>query len=186
MGSLCFSSGLLVGSLCFSQVEWWVPCVYPNKMVGSFFFPRKRGPSEERKLMKFKCFFFAGTFWGPRCYSTNSAANRDLNNTFFLESLGGTRAGRWKTTYLEKSHHIAGSAASENSPLSEGSIVLEHVTPWVTRPRAFSQMKWFGLWLSKWTREGRGGVFELGRVNCRPLFLFVFNRNRGRKWTLPS
>ena len=111
-----------MGSLCFSKF-----LVYPSKMVGPLYFPSKMGSSEERALMKFK-WFFAGTFWGPHCYSKNSAANRDLNDTFFLESLGGARAGRWKTTYLEKSHHTAGSVASDIAVHCQASIVLEHVT----------------------------------------------------------
>ena len=49
----------------------------------------------------------------PFAMYKTSDAKRDLNSTFFLESLGGTRAGRWKTTYLEKSHHTASSVASE-------------------------------------------------------------------------
>ena len=73
----------------------------------------------------------------PFAMYKNSDAKRDLNSTFFSESLGGTRGGRWKTTYLEKSHHTAGSVASESSPLSEASIVLEHVTWWVTRWEPF-------------------------------------------------
>ena len=56
-------------------------------------------------------------------------------STFFSESLGGTRAGR-----LEKSHHTAGSVESESSPLSEASIVLEHVTWWVTRWEPFHHL----------------------------------------------
>ena len=31
-----------------------------------------------------------------------------------------------------------------------------------------------------------GAIFELGRVHFRPLFVLKTNRNRGRKWTLPS
>ena len=82
MGSLFFQvkwwapGGLLV----FFEVKWWVPCVYPSKMVGPLYFPSKMGSSEERALMKFK-WFFAGTFWGPHCYSKNSAANRDLKGS---------------------------------------------------------------------------------------------------------
>ena len=118
----------------FTQVKWWAPCIFLSKM----------GSSEERALIKFK-WFFVGTFLGPHCYSKNSAANRDLNSTFFLEPLGGKPAGHWKATYLEKSHHTAGSVASESSPLCEASIVLEHVTPWVTRHHSFglaNEMAW--------------------------------------------
>ena len=93
--------------------------------------------SERARADEVQMVFLVGTFLGPHCYSKISAANRDLNGTFFLESVGGTQAGRWKTTYLEKSHHTAGSVASESSPLSEASIVLEHVTWWVTRWEPF-------------------------------------------------
>ena len=42
-------------------------------------------------------------------------------------------------------------------------------------------------WLVALKMDPWGGtIFELGRDHFRPLFLFVFNTNRGRKWTLPS
>ena len=50
-------------------------------------------------------------FQRPPVFRSDSTKKR--YSTFFLESLGGTRAGRWKTTYLEKSHHTASSVASE-------------------------------------------------------------------------
>ena len=61
----------------------------------------------------------------------------------------------------------------------------------VWRAHPSSSLVWIGKWngLARGPKNGSvrgGGIFELGRVHFRPLFLFVFNTNRGRKWTPPS
>ena len=81
----------------------------------------------------------------PFAMYETSDAKRDLNSTFFLESLGGTRAGRWKTTYLEKSHHTTSSVASE-AVQCRGLHSFGTCDVVANTLGAFSSLAWIGKW----------------------------------------
>ena len=125
----------------------------------------------------------------PFAMYKNSDANRDLNSTFFLESL------RKMGSSLENNQYGKIAPFGETEP-QKGIGKRSTMVFWtcghnlyharILLHRSFElagEMSWLvALKMDPWG----GGIFELGRVHFRPLLLFVFNTNRGRKWTLPS
>ena len=130
--------------LVFFQVKWWAPGGFLVffQVKASCTFPSKMGSSEERALMKFK-WVFCRDILGATLLFRKFRRKPGPQRYLLLRIARGNTGWALENNHLEKSHRTAGSVASESSPLSEASIVLEHVTWWVTRWEPFHHS--FGL-----------------------------------------
>ena len=122
------------------------PCIFPSKM----------GSSEEHALMTFK-WVFCRDILGATLLFKKFCRKPGPQRYLLLRISRGNTGWALENNLFGKITPYRGLCASESSPLSEATIVLEHVTWWVTRWEPFHHS--FGLasemaWLLALKRGG--------------------------------